>query len=91
MYFRKKNGADAPEEAIFIEPNPSKRSDNNNKISSSDCARSPEMFPKGTSLLFRHLSNTLKSTFKCRATGFELKKFIIWDWIGTDYLSRLRS
>ena len=34
---------------------------------------------------------TLKSTFKCRATGFELKKFIIWDWIGTDYLSRLRS
>lgn len=64
LYFRKKNGVDAPEEAIFIEPKPSKQSDNNNKISSSDCARSPEMFPKGTSLLFRHLSNTLKSTFK---------------------------
>ena len=64
LYFRKKNGVDATEEAIFIEPKPSKRSDNNNKISSSDCARSPEMFPKGTSLLFRHLSNTLKSTFK---------------------------
>ena len=31
---------------------------------------------------------TLKSTFKCRATGFALKFIIMWDQTGTDYLLR---
>ena len=34
---------------------------------------------------------TLKSKFKCRATGFALNFFIMLDWTGTDYLLRLRS
>ena len=34
---------------------------------------------------------TLKSTFKCRATGFAQIFFIMWDWTGTDYLLRMRK
>ena len=34
---------------------------------------------------------TLKSTFKCRAKGFALKLFIMWDWTGTDYLLTLHN
>ena len=34
---------------------------------------------------------TLKSTFKCRATGCALNFFIMLDWPGTDYLLRLGS
>ena len=61
LYIRKKTGREVTEELLHAEKEPISTSDNNNKISSSDCNRLPEMFPKGASLLFRHLSNTLKS------------------------------
>ena len=47
---------------IFSESDPSVMSQNNNHLSSPDGNFAPEMFPKGVSLLFRYLSNRIKTT-----------------------------
>lgn len=61
LYFRKETGFETVEELLYHEEGPYTTSENNNKNSSSEFNRLPEMFPKGASLLFRHLSNTLKN------------------------------
>ena len=62
LYFRKKTGFETVEEPLYYEKTPHKGSENNNKESSSEQNGLPEMFPKGASLLFRHLSYTLKNS-----------------------------
>jgi len=62
LYFRKNQNLGTSEEVIFSESDPSVMSQNNNHLSSPDGNFAPEMFPKGVSLLFRYLSNRIKTT-----------------------------
>jgi len=62
LYFRNEIGPETVEELLYHEKDADNTSENNNKKSSSEFNRLPEMFPKGASLLFRHLSNTLKNS-----------------------------
>ena len=64
LYFRKCQGNETSEEMLHSEKDPPVTSQNNNHPSSFDLNSTPEIFPKGTSLLFRHLSNTLKASSK---------------------------
>ena len=59
LYLRKTYGVKPTEEILHSEQDLTFTTENNNKTSLS-YSRLPEMFPKGTSLLFRHLSEKLK-------------------------------
>ena len=61
LYFRKEAGLETVEELLYREKDSYTTFENNNEKASSEFNRLPEMFPKGASLLFRHLSNTLKN------------------------------
>ena len=59
LYFRKNQSES--EETLYLENSSGVISQNNNHLSSFDCNSTPEMFPKGASLLFRHLSSNLRT------------------------------
>lgn len=61
LYFRKNQNLETAEEVIYSESDHPAMSQNNNHLSASDGNVTPEMFPKGASLLFRYLSNTIKT------------------------------
>ena len=61
LYFRKNQNLETSEEVVLLESEHPAMSQNNNHLSASDGNVTPEMFPKGASLLFRYLSNTIKT------------------------------
>jgi len=61
LYFRKNQNLETSEEVVVLESDHPAMSQNNNHLSASDGNVTPEMFPKGASLLFRYLSNTIKT------------------------------
>ena len=64
LYLRTCQGSEISEEMIHSEKGPPVTTQNNNHPSSFDLNSTPEIFPKGTSLLFRHLSSTLRTSNK---------------------------
>ena len=61
LYFRKNKNLESSEEVIYLESDPPELSQNNNHLSVFDSNTMPEMFPKGASLMFRHLSSSIKT------------------------------
>ena len=60
LYLRKKSGSKLNEEILQSDQEDLTFTTENNNKTSSSYSRLPEIFPKGTSFLFRHLSEKLK-------------------------------
>jgi len=71
LYFRKNQSES--EETLYLENTSEVISQNNNHMSSFDFNSTPEMFPKGASLLFRHLSSTLKTASRTNTEETEIE------------------